>query len=216
MKETSKSMKKIISMVVILMMSLTLLTGCGADLTPAKEKFSEVETVFNEATELYNANGWSQDETMAQSQADLAASIAEMNEALDSPGLVTDSDVEEIVSYLDIILEQVKVYKETVALSAGGDALNLDALIDTYNQIVDLHSVIVDQAAQNGWDGDEEVSSTLTEVEVGVSGAQVILEDLDNIDGYGLTQADVDQMLAEIEGYVGKLNELKTKTATAK
>ncbi len=110
-------MKKIISMGIMLMMSLVLLTGCGADLTPAKEKLTEIETVFAEATELYEANGWNQDATMVQTHDDLAAALTEMKEALDSPGLVTDDDVTQILEYLDIIMEQVNMYKEAVGIS---------------------------------------------------------------------------------------------------
>ncbi len=230
-------MKKIISIGIMLMMSLALLTGCGADLTPAKEKLSEIETVFTEATELYEANGWNQDETMVQTHDDIEKALAEMKEALDSPGLVTDDDVEQILGYLDIIMEQVNMYKEAVGVSLSDVAseviseaisegitetteaenpLDLTVFTEKYNEIFELHKKVADQAQQNGWVEDEDVVNALREGMTLMETPRSIIENVTALDGQSYTQADIDEMTANLVGYIETLNELQTKTATAK
>ncbi len=210
-------MKKIISMGVILIMSLALLTGCGGpDLTGVTEKYNQVADIFNEAAALFNSNGWNNDEEYLEMHNDLADAIEEIRIIIEDPEQAKNIDTEQMEEDLDTLIASVKEYKEAVAIApVVENILDLAALTDKYNEIADLHTKVVAQAQQNGWEQDADVVATLNEVATTMEMPKTLLEDPTIIEGEDLTQADIDEFTAALGGFIEPLNQLDEITATA-
>ena len=211
------NMKKLISMGVILIMSLALLTGCGGpDLTGVTEKYNQTADIFNEAAALFNANGWNNDDECLKMHNDLADAIEEIRVIIEDPEQAKNIDVEQMEIELDNLIASVKEYKEAVAVPAPVETtFDLAALTDMYNKIADLHTEVVAQAQQNGWEQDADVVDTLNEVATTMEMPQALLEDPTIIEGEDLTQADIDEFTAALGGFIEPLNQLHEITATA-
>ena len=79
-------MKKIISIVLIIIMLVTMLTGCGGpDLTVVTEKYNKAADVFNEAAKLVDSNGWKDDEESLKQHNELADAIEEIKVIIEDP-----------------------------------------------------------------------------------------------------------------------------------
>lgn len=112
-------MKKNIVIALILLLSLTMLGGCGdsgPDLTEVKKKYNEAADVFNEAGKVFEANGWANDEESLKNHNDLAAAIEEIRMVIEDPKLSKEIDPELMGKDLDEFIAVLKEYKEAISI----------------------------------------------------------------------------------------------------
>ncbi len=111
-------MKKVILLALSLVLSLSLLAGCGEsapDLTEVNNKYNQAADIFNEAAELANEKGLAEEPEFLEVHNSLADEIENIRVMLEDPEQTANIDVEATSAALDTLITAVQEYKDAIA-----------------------------------------------------------------------------------------------------
>ena len=137
-------MKKIISILLILVLSVFLLAGCGdsgPDLTEVKKKYDQAADILNEAAKLVKANGWKDDAESLKQHNELAEVINGIKVLIEDPEQSKNIDAEAMSKDLDGLISALKEYKAAVSVVKEGYATNeqkkemVEMLVQMFNGV---------------------------------------------------------------------------------
>ncbi|WHH60764.1 hypothetical protein [Petroclostridium sp. X23] len=112
-------MKKIISILLMLVLSVSLLAGCGGsgpDLTEVTKKYDQAAGIFNEAAKLVEANGWNDDAEFLEIHNGLADEIEKIKTLIADPEQSKNIDADAMSAGLDGLIQELQAYKEAVSV----------------------------------------------------------------------------------------------------
>lgn len=113
-------MKKITLIILILVLSVCLLAGCGAsgpDLTEVTKKYDQAAGIFNEAAKLVEANGWNDDAEFLKIHNGLADEVEKIKTLIEDPEQAKNIDADAMSADLDGLIQELQAYKEAVSVS---------------------------------------------------------------------------------------------------
>ncbi|MFZ7133430.1 MAG: hypothetical protein ACOWWR_13845 [Eubacteriales bacterium] len=199
-------MKKIISILLILVLSVCLLAGCGGsgpDLTEVTKKYNEAADIFNEAAKLVEANGWDDDAEFLNTHNGLADEIEKIKTLIEDPEQAKNIDVDAMSADLDGLIQDLQAYKEAVSIPLSDSSSDLTEVTKKYNEAADIFNEAAKLVEANGWDDDAEFLNTHNGLADEIEKIKTLIEDPEqakNID-VGAMSADLDELIQELQAY---------------
>ncbi|SET81567.1 hypothetical protein SAMN05660297_03597 [Natronincola peptidivorans] len=199
-------MKKIISILLILVLSVGLLVGCGGsgpDLTEVTEKYNQAADVFNEAAMLVESNGWLDDAEFLEIHNGLADEIEKIKTLIEDPEQAKNIDADAMSADLDGLIQDLEAYKEAVSVSLSDSSPDLTEVIEKYNQAADIFNEAAKLVEANGWLDDAEFLEIHNGIADEIEIIKTLIEDPEQakyIDVDALS-ADLDELIQDLEAY---------------
>jgi len=112
------NMKKALLFALTLVLSMSLLVGCGdsaPDLTEVNNKYNQAVDIFNEAATIVTENGMDQDPDFLAVHNGLADEIENIRLLLEDPEQSKNIDVETTSADLDELIFALEDYRDAVA-----------------------------------------------------------------------------------------------------
>ncbi len=198
-------MKKNISILLMLVLSVFLLAGCGGngpDLTEVTKKYNQAADIFNEAAELVNANGWNDDAEFLKIHNGLADEIEKIKALIEDPEQAKNIDVDVMSADLDGLIQDLQAYKEAVAVPLDS-APDLTEVTKKYNQAADIFNEAAKLVEANGWNDDAEFLKIHNGLADEIEKIKALIEDPEqakNIDA-DVMSADLDGLIQDLQAY---------------
>jgi predicted small secreted protein len=197
-------MKKNISILLMLVLSVCLLAGCGGgpDLTEVTKKYNQAADIFNEAAELVNANGWIDDAEFLAMHNGLADEIEQIKAIIEDPEQAKNIDVDVMSADLDGLIQELQAYKEAVSVPLESSP-DLTEVTKKYNQAADIFNEAAELVNANGWIDDAEFLEMHNGLADEIEQIKAIIADPEqskNID-VDVMSADLDGLIQELQAY---------------
>lgn len=188
-----------------------------AQLATLKDAYNQVATVYNDAVNKAQENGWTADEATMTDLNTLGTVLDPVGQALSgNMDLIAGADYDDLAAAVLEQLPGAQTVLERVSqpYNGGGATVVTDEalkpLANAYNDLVPIFNEVYEAAEANGWLADEQTSAELDAVYGMITFVGSGLSDdpskLDSVE-------DMDGLVAQLQQFVPALEEIKERVS---